>query len=83
MPDLTMKELDRHAARISGGAEKTVSAPRDRSKLNAERRTGVPRDFRTSLSNNKHDAALKSDLPAEPCWRCQARGWCEHRSAEV
>jgi hypothetical protein len=62
--------------------EKSKPAPRDRSKLNAERRTGVPRDFRTSLANNKIDAALRSTLPAAPCFRCNARGWCDHRSAE-
>jgi hypothetical protein len=63
--------------------EKRASAPRDRSKLAAERRTGVPREFRTSLANNKIDASLRTPLPDAPCFKCGDRGWCAHRSPEA
>jgi hypothetical protein len=25
----------------------------------------------------------RSDLPAEPCFPCGARGWCEHRQPDL
>jgi hypothetical protein len=40
---------------------------------------GKKRHVRSAAQQEMDMAMNRSPLPSEPCWRCQARGWCEHR----
>lgn len=41
-----------------------------------------PRPFRHKTNGpavKQHPDAKPTGLPAEPCFKCGARGWCDHR----